>query len=134
MKVNGLTGALGLGFLLTGLFAFLLPEVFFNLLPDYYGQINIHFIKDAGISFFSSGTLLLLSLVVKKWQIPFAIGGALFVFLHALFHIQMLLGGMAPTLLDKVIEITVIVSPGLLSGLVVGIRLNESRITTSDIH
>ena len=132
MKVNSLTCALGLGFLLTGLFAFFQPTMFFNLLPDYYGQINIHFIKDAGISFFSSGTLLLLSLAVKKWQIPFAIGGALFVLLHAIFHIQMLFAGMAPNWLDKAIEIVVIVSPGLLAGLIVILRILESRKVTTE--
>jgi len=125
MKVNLLSGALGLGFSLVGVFAFCLPELFFSLLPAYYGNFNSHFVKDAGIAFFSSGTLLLLSLIIVQWRLPLTFAGALFVTLHGLFHIQMLIAGMAPTWLDFTTESIVIISPAILTALLFILRLRE---------
>jgi len=122
---NILTTALGLGFTFVGIFAFVYPGIFFNLLPEYYGSFNLHFVKDAGIAFFSSGLLLLLSLPIRRWRKPLTLGGALFVSLHGMFHIQMLVMGMAPTLLDILIETVVIISPAVLSTILFILRLRE---------
>ena len=54
MKLNILAVILGIGFTVTGIFAFACPETFFGLLGKYYGAFNNHFVKDAGIAFFSS--------------------------------------------------------------------------------
>jgi len=125
MKVNLLTAILGLGFAFVGAFAFFLPEHFFNLLPAYYGNFNSHFVKDAGIAFLSSGLLLLLSLKIAQWRLPLTLGGALFITLHGLFHIQMLIAGMAPTWLDFATESIVIISPAILTALLFILRLKE---------
>jgi hypothetical protein len=67
MKLNILAVILGIGFAVTGIFAFVFPESFFGLLGDYYGAFNNHFVKDAGIAFFSAGFLLLLSTRMAEW-------------------------------------------------------------------
>ena len=59
MKLNILSFILGVGFVITGIFAFASPEIFFGLLGKYYGAFNNHFVKDAGIAFFSAGCLIL---------------------------------------------------------------------------
>lgn len=114
MTPNQLAAPLGLGFLLSGTFAFSAPEIFFALLGDYYGQFNYHFVKDAGIAFFSCGALLVLSVFIKAWRIPLTLGGSLFVVLHGLFHIQMLIMGMAPSFTDVLKEVFIIILPSIL--------------------
>ena len=127
MKTNILAAILGLGFAATGVLAFFFPEVFFNLLPSYYGTFNYHFVKDAGIAFFSSGTLLLLSLKFVQWQAPLTLGGALFVGLHGLFHIQMLIAGMASRPVDIATEVFVIISPAVLAVFLLMLRLKQDN-------
>jgi len=118
-KLDYLSAVLGAGFSIVGLFAFTYPALFFNLLPEYYGNFNLHFVKDAGIAFLSSGILFSLSLKALEWKLPLMFGGALFVVLHGAFHIQMLAMGMAPTALDFAIEVIVIISPSVLAALAV---------------
>lgn len=125
MKTNILAVVLGVSFTITGIVAFFLPQTFFDQLPDYYGVFNLHFVKDAGLAFFSSGTLILLSIRLKKWSVPLTLGGVMFVVLHGLFHIQMLLMGMAPAIADKITEITVVIFPALLAALLFYLRLRE---------
>jgi hypothetical protein len=127
VKTNILAAILGLGFTATGVLAFFFPEVFFNLLPSYYGTFNYHFVKDAGIAFFSSGTLLLLSLKFVQWQAPLTLGGALFVGLHGLFHIQMLVAGMASRPVDIATEVFVIISPAVLTVFLLVLRLKQDN-------
>jgi len=126
MRTNILAALLAFGFSATGLFAFFLPEHFFNLLPSYYGSLNIHFVKDAGLSFLSSGLLLTLSLTYAKWRIPLTLGGILFVFLHGLFHAQMLINGMASTFTDLAVEIIVIIIPSVLAFTLLLLRIKEN--------
>ena len=125
MKTNILTAVLGFGFFVTGLFAFFYPQEFFSLLGDYYGTFNYHFVKDAGIAFLSSGSLLLLSLRIIKWRLPLTLGGALFVVLHGVFHLQMLIMGMATAPADIAFEVLVVISPSALAALLLIIRIRE---------
>jgi hypothetical protein len=125
VKTNILNAVLGFGFLVTGLFAFFYPSEFFSLLGDYYGTFNYHFVKDAGIAFISSGSLLLLSLRFIQWRLPLTLGGVLFVVLHGLFHLQMLIMGMATTLADIAFEVLVVISPSVLAALLLIIRIRE---------
>lgn len=127
MKVNALTVVLGLGFLITGLFAFFAPTQFFSLLGSYYGTFNSHFVKDAGIAFFCSGFLLLLSLKIIQWRLPLTFCGSLFVILHGAFHTQMIMRGMVPTAFDIGIELVVIIMPSVLTAALLILRILESR-------
>jgi hypothetical protein len=125
MKLNILTVILGIGFAVAGIFAFVSPETFFGLLGDYYGAFNSHFVRDSGIAFFSAGSLLLLSIRITKWCVPLTLGGSLFIILHGVFHIQMLVMGMAPTVLDVAIEILIIISPSILAAVLLILRIRE---------
>jgi len=125
MKLNILAVILGLGFAVTGIFAFASPETFFGLLGDYYGAFNSHFVKDAGIAFLSAGCLLLLSTRITKWCVPLTLGGSLFIILHGLFHIQMLIMGMATSAFDVAVEIFIIISPSVLAALLLILRIRE---------
>ncbi len=130
MKTNILTSVLGFGFFVTGLFAFFYPFEFFSLLGDYYGSFNYHFVKDAGIAFFSSGSLLLLSLRFIEWRLPLTLGGAWFVVLHGVFHVQMLLGGMATDPADIAFEVLIVISPSVLTAILLIIRIREPLINS----
>lgn len=125
MKLNILGIILGIGFTVTGIVAFASPETFFGLLGDYYGAFNNHFVKDAGIAFFSAGCLLLLSTRIPQWCVPLTLGGSLFIILHGVFHVQMLVMGMAPTALDVAKELFIIISPSIFTALLLALRIRE---------
>jgi len=127
MKLNILAVILGAGFTATGVFAFVFPTTFFALLGDYYGVFNNHFVKDAGIAFFSSGSLILLSTKITKWAVPLTLAGSLFIILHGVFHLQMLAMGMAPTALDVTKELVIIISPAIFTALLLALRIREYR-------
>jgi hypothetical protein len=131
MKLNILAVILGIGFTVTGIFAFVCPETFFGLLGKYYGAFNNHFVKDAGIAFFSAGCLILLSTRITKWCVPLTLGGSLFIILHGVFHVQMLAMGMAPTALDVAKEILIIISPSILTALLLVFRIREHSQNTN---
>ena len=128
MKTNLLAGILGLGFMIIGLLAFFASERFFDSLGTYYGTFNNHFVKDAGISFFCSGALLLSSIQLEQWRIPLTIGGAMFIVLHGLFHVQMLIMGMAPTGSDLIREIAIVITPAVLTFALVIARLRGGGV------
>jgi hypothetical protein len=131
MKLNILAVILGIGFTVTGIFSFACPETFFGLLGNYYGAFNNHFVKDAGIAFFSAGCLILLSTRITKWCVPLTLGGSLFIILHGVFHVQMLAMGMAPTALDVAKEILIIISPSILTALLLVFRIREHSKNTT---
>ena len=79
----------------TALYFFALPT--FESLPNYYGEFNSHFVKDAGLAFSSSAILLLLAVFNKSQRFIYSMSASLFVVFHGLFHVQMLLMGMVPT-------------------------------------
>ena len=127
MKTNYLAIPLGLIFLLTGIFAFFQPQQFFDSIGNYYGLFNYHFVKDAGLAFSSSGFLLLLSVRMPEWKVPLTLGGAMFVVLHGLFHVQMLVMGMVPTAGDVVKELAMIVTPAILTVVLFVMCYREDR-------
>ena len=106
-------GVLALFYLSTGVFFYFFPHDAFGLLPAYYGEFNVHFVKDAGLAFSSSGILLLAGILRQRVELPYLYGGSLFVFLHAGFHIQMLVAGMVP---DAFIayEVSQVIAPSLI--------------------
>jgi hypothetical protein len=73
---------------LTGLYAFFMPEAFYNGTPGLkqMGPFNIHFIGDVGLAFLASGGVTMWG----AWQRlrGLALGGSSWPFLHALFHVQ----------------------------------------------
>jgi hypothetical protein len=74
--------------LMTGVVIFFAPQFFYDTVPgvSMMGPFNLHFIRDAGLAYFGSG--LLLGLAWRREEYAFALGGALWPCLHALFHIQ----------------------------------------------
>ena len=118
---------LGYGFALAGVGIFLFPETFFALLASYYGEYNLHFVKDAGLAFLASGVLLLLSNRHQYQEFAYTLGGALFVLLHGAFHAQMLLMGMVSTLSDLAFEFALNLLPALLVLWLVWLRHQKSR-------
>jgi len=130
MLLNILALILGAGFAATGVFAFLFSEIFFSLLGAYYGTFNNHFVKDAGIAFLTSGSLILLSLKLTQWKLPLTLGGALFIILHGVFHMNMLAMGMAPTAMDVAKEILIIISPSILTAILLFLRIKEHTQNT----
>lgn len=81
----------------SGIALYFSPQQTFESLPAYYGDFNIHFVKDAGIAFFSSGLMLAFAAAKKALRLTFCLCASLFVVLHGLFHVQMIVGGMVPT-------------------------------------
>lgn len=79
---------LGISAILTGLFVFVLPQVFYDMTPglDLMGPFSIHFIRDVGLAFMASGGAMLWG--ASKYNRAVAISGASWPFLHALFHVQ----------------------------------------------
>lgn len=75
--------------LATGVQIFFAPEFFYNTVPgvSMMGPYNVHFIRDAGLAYAASGTLLALGW--RRADYSLALGGALWPCLHALFHLQM---------------------------------------------
>lgn len=82
----------GAGFYLsTAIYMFVAPEAFYNRTPGVamMGPFNVHFIRDAGLAFLTSGAALLWG--VLKADRPVAVFGAAWPCLHALFHIWIFL-------------------------------------------
>ncbi len=117
-----LAWVLSFGFTFAGVFAFFFSESFFGLLGDDYGQFNNHFVKDAGLAFFSSGVLLIYSNLSDRWRFPLTLAGGLFVVVHGVFHIHMIFSGMISSEFGVVKEILVIVLPSLLTAFLIFIR------------
>ena len=82
--------------LLTGLTIFFAPQFFYDTVPgvSMMGPFNLHFIRDAGLAYFGGGALLLVGW--RRREYAFALGGACWPALHALFHLQMWLARGAP--------------------------------------
>lgn len=79
---------LGVVWILTGIFIFVDPMGFYKMVPGLtlMGPFNIHFIRDVGLAFISSGGMLAWGAHVEKHAIASA--GIAWPSLHALFHIQ----------------------------------------------
>ncbi len=80
--------AVGGASVLTGLFIFFMPRVFYESVPglDLMGPFSIHFIRDVGLAFLASGGAMLWG----GWfrNATAAVCGASWPSLHAVFHLQ----------------------------------------------
>ncbi|NNE57952.1 MAG: hypothetical protein HKN36_07595 [Hellea sp.] len=84
-KVLYVIGAIAV---LTGIFIFVRPHHFYDMVPglDLMGPFSIHFIRDVGLAYIASGAVMVWG--AHHYSRPAAISGALWPFLHALFHVQ----------------------------------------------
>ena len=75
--------------MLTGIYIFVLPEIFCESVPGVkmLGPFNIHFIRDAGLSYAASG--LLQAWGWRKGFYSWSVAGSIWPVFHALFHLQM---------------------------------------------
>jgi len=73
----------------TGLQIFFMPEFFYENIPGVkmMGPFNLHFIRDAGLSFCASA--LLMGFGWHKRDYSWSVAGAIWPVFHALFHLQM---------------------------------------------
>lgn len=74
-------------YLSTAVYMFVAPQAFYDGTPGVamMGPFNVHFIRDAGLAFLTSGAALVWGGL--KNNRPLAIFGAMWPCLHALFHV-----------------------------------------------
>lgn len=79
---------LGILTLLTGPYMFFAPNVFYDNTPgvSMMGPFNLHFIRDVGLAFLVSGGAVIFGALQRNRAL--AIAGAMWPFLHGLFHLQ----------------------------------------------
>jgi hypothetical protein len=72
----------------TGVYVFAQPQAFYDMVPGLalMGPFSIHFIRDVGLAFLSSGAITILGGYHTRRDL--ALAGALWPSLHALFHVQ----------------------------------------------
>lgn len=87
MIIRALLLLLGLFQLVNGLWMLTAPEAWYAAVPGVTmtGPINLHFITDIGLAFVASAAGLILG--ARKGWAAFALAGAVWPALHALFHI-----------------------------------------------
>jgi hypothetical protein len=87
MGVRAVLLLIGLAQLVNGLWMLTAPENWYAGVPGVVltGPINMHFIIDIGLAFIASGVGMMLG--VRKGFAAFALAGATWPALHALFHI-----------------------------------------------
>lgn len=75
--------------LLTGVQMFVMPEFFYETVPgvEMLGPFNLHFIRDAGLSYGAAG--LLQAWGWRRASYSWSLAGGLWPVFHALFHLQM---------------------------------------------
>jgi hypothetical protein len=80
--------AIAMAWLATGIYMLVSPLEFYTMTPglSMMGPFNSHFVRDVALAFAASGTLTLWGL--RKGSRDLTIAGALWPFLHALFHLQ----------------------------------------------
>ena len=116
----------GVALALFGLWVFVAPRAFFTGLPDYYGEYNVHFVRDAGLAFLGCGLLYVAAAIVRPWQAPLAIAAAVWLVLHALFHVGMIATGMVPG--DWIrFELTNVILPSVIASFATAIAVREAR-------
>ena len=78
--------ALAAATFLTGPVAFFAPQMFYDSIPglSLMGPFNLHFIRDVGLAFAASGGCVMVGTLRCNREL--AIAGALWPFLHGLFH------------------------------------------------
>lgn len=87
---------LGAVTLLTGPYILFAPQTFYENTPglSMMGPFSLHFIRDVGLAFFASGACVLTGAIRRERSL--AVAGALWPFLHGLFHIQIWIHRGAP--------------------------------------
>ena len=80
--------ALGIVWVLTGLYVLADPEGFYASIPglSLMGPFSVHFIRDVGLAFVASGGALAWG--ARAGAFGIALAGLAWPFLHALFHVQ----------------------------------------------
>jgi len=78
--------------LLTGPYLFFAPNAFYENTPgvSMMGPFNLHFIRDVGLAFLVSGGAVIFGVLQRNRGL--AVAGALWPFLHGLFHFQIWIG------------------------------------------
>lgn len=79
-------------YLATAAYMFFAPQAFYDGTPGVamMGPFNLHFIRDAGLAFLTSGAALLIG--ARSFNRDLALFGAAWPFLHALFHVWIWFG------------------------------------------
>ena len=85
-------GSLGVLF---GLFAFLVPQTFFDWFAAYTGQPNVHLVRDVGAAYVSAGIAISWASFETERRAPLISVAAVFLLLHAIGHVSDLLTGSA---------------------------------------
>lgn len=89
-RILQLFGIVGIA---AGLFAFVAPLSFFDLLADYTGQANLHLIRDVGAAYIAAGVALFWAAFRPHWRGPLVSVAAVFLLLHAFGHVLDLVSG-----------------------------------------
>lgn len=89
---------------LTGLQMFIMPEFFYETVPGVkmLGPFNIHFIRDAGLSYAAAG--LLQAWGWRRGLYSWSVAGGVWPVFHALFHLQMWIARGVPVDLVAVVN------------------------------
>lgn len=95
----------------TGIQIFVMPEFFYENVPGVkmLGPFNLHFIRDAGLSFAASG--LLLAWGWHRREYSWSLAGSLWPVFHALFHLHMWIARGVPVDLIALVNLTGIQLP-----------------------
>jgi hypothetical protein len=89
MFVRGMLALFGLFHLLDGLYMLIAPHEWYASVPGVAatGPINHHFITDIGFAFAASGVGMMIGFREGRTAAAFALAGATWPALHALFHL-----------------------------------------------
>ena len=99
----------------TGVQMFVAPMFFYETIPgvQMLGPFNVHFIRDAGLSYTASG--LLLAFGWRRHEYSWSLAGSLWPVFHALFHLQMWLARGMPADLVAAVNLAGIQLPAWLA-------------------
>ena len=78
---------LGTLLLATGIYAFVLPQDFFERFAAYTGNFNIHLMRDVGAAYLAAGFAVMWASFVVRWRAPLLCIASAFLLLHAVGHI-----------------------------------------------
>ncbi len=78
---------------LAGLFAYLAPLAFHELLAEYTGAPNAHLVRDVGAAYIAAGVALWWAALAPAWRAPLVTVAAVFLLLHAGGHLIDLFSG-----------------------------------------
>lgn len=117
--------ALGLLWMATGVSIFADPHGFYDRTPGLamMGPYSVHFIRDVGLAFFAAGTATL----AGAWLFDrrFALAGASWPCLHALFHLQIWSHRGFPFDGIAAFDLSLVIAPAILAVVLAG-RLTKA--------